>query len=315
MPTNLFYSWDLLNSSFAYHVPHFARLTRRFLFTALLSGVCLGLSTNAFAQQEVSVDQFTGPAYLSIPLGTASIQGAQITLGLNYATSGVKVNDTGGYAGMNWSLTGVPVINRVVRGLPDEISSVISGEGSRTGWLMGGTTSVPGRLTSLLNGATGYDAWTCLNNITGSGTATDMYDSEPDIFSYSLPGHSGKFVFDEQGVVRTIPYDPVIITRTSFSVPNGPTLPIGTFTIKTPEGATYVFSDCDYTTRRTVPPPAVAAPNTYNPIYFKKEYDCFKQTGGLTYATNWHITTISNRVNESIAFTYGTASYVTGASG
>ncbi len=214
---------------------------------SLIASFLLGGATAASAQQEVSVDQFSGTAHVGIPLSSASIQGATIGLGLDYSASGVKIDDDGGAVGTNWSLVGVPVISREVHGLPDDVVSQTSvGQGRRIGWLRGNQlSSVPGYIQPIINGATGSAAFSCLDNVHRNNSANEIYDTEPDIFSYSLPGHAGKFVFDEQGAVRTIPYDPVTITIT----PGNDQSTFSTFVIKTPEGVTYNFNECDFTSR------------------------------------------------------------------
>ena len=291
--------------------------------TTLVWAGLLLFGHRAQAQQEVYVDQFTGTAHVSIPLTAPAITGVSVPLGLNHSAKGVKVDDVGGLVGVNWALTGLPSISREVRGLADD---VWSSTGRRYGWLTSGTGN---RVNSFIS-STGCAAPPCaasesvvLNAFAAlypPATGTNVqgiYDSEPDVFSYSVPGHAGKFVFDVQGSqtdVRTIPYDPIEITwqpanETIRGTSSSVELRIGTFTIETPEGLTYQFNERGLEYKTVSSPNGTGGTGVSSPgEFFKKEYD-FMGYGELFYATSWQVTTIQNELREEITFSYDARIY------
>ena len=245
------------------------------------------------------------------------MSGVSVQLGLNYTASGMKVNDTGGEMGMNWTLTGVPIIRREVRGMPDDINTTgttgTNGVQSRKGWLAPGTSS---RVNIFLQSPTSdvpTDTTLALNAFLGLRSPAQV-DSEPDVFSYNLPGHSGKFVFDiHSGVptIRTIPYDPLIITFangrfTPYQSSQSFDVGLGCFTVQTPEGLKYRFDKMDCTSKEM---PYTSNPS--RPKFFRKGYDYLigiqppgSSADIMLYATAWHVSQVINQTGESMLFSY-----------
>lgn len=284
--------------------------------------------TPVAAQNEVSVDQFTGTANVAIPLTAVGIKDAGVSINLVYNGRGVKVNDQnssrmvsrtdgsfilkslpsdGSFVGTNWSLSGLPVIQREVRGLPDDIV-LITGAERRYGWLSSQgqayrnnitTTPTPAWSAAFPGIASAEaNAFDLIHQFEQpfSSTNSTMYDSEPDIFSYSFGGHSGQFVFDKQGEVHTMPYEPIdiLVTHTYG--------PITSILIRTPEGVSYTFNIRDELDKKT---------NTtqgQNLQYKIREYTAFNvlpgTTTALTYTTAWHASTIRNVIGEEITLAY-----------
>lgn len=268
-----------------------------------------GGNTAGWFPQEVSVDKFTGTAYVNVPLATVTAPGIALPVSLNYAASGVQVDDEGGNVGTNWSLQAGLSLRREVRGLPDDIQ-VLAGVESRYGWLRY-PSDVPGpgvRISQVpavaAPGGGGcspieQSAYANLNVLgplqrTGNGP-WPMYDTEPDIFYYAIPGHAGKFVFDEQGQVHTIPFDPITIIRGNFAGSG-----ISDFTIKAPDGNSYFFGPADVISQRT-------SPIITTPRFFRREFLHFQQAA-ISFTTAWHIARIQSPVNKLIEFNYETLS-------
>ena len=69
-----------------------------------------------------------------------------------------------------------------------------------------------------------------------------IYDVEPDIFSYSFPGHSGKFLFNQRDNFRAyiIPYSPIAVTKTQ------PTISTLNFDIVDESGIDYKFNNYEW---------------------------------------------------------------------
>ena len=194
---------------------------------AASSGYTAGSAAAGALPAEISIDKFTGTASFEVPIYTLTIPGFSLPVGLQYSATGVKVEDTGGEVGLNWSLQGGLGIHRQVRDIPDDVSFVDPGTPEhRYGWLRYPSGSPASRIDLVPTPPASFSAASCIpaeqNALTqllgfGSlnhvaGNAYDMYDTEPDVFSYAVPGYSGKFVFDGTGAVRLLPYAPIQIT-------------------------------------------------------------------------------------------------------
>lgn len=273
-------------------------------------GYKLGAAPTAgWFPQEISVDKFTGTAQVYLPLHTVQANGISVPIGLAYSATGVQVDDKGGKVGVNWALTGEVSISREVRGLPDDRVQT-SAYGSRYGWLVypAGTSSPSEKVGVVPDAPTSISAPGCtpnesiarekldeIGNLQPSTGARVLYDSEPDIFHYSLPGHSGKFVFDAQKRVRTIPYDHITITHTI-----DPTIGITSFTIRTADGTTYFFNISQKVSKTLVN-------ETANPNFFLREHRLYKFPSNFTtfdYNYSWLASTINTSSGETVQFEY-----------
>ena len=263
-------------------------------------------ATSGWFPQEISVDQFTGTALVGLPLATVAAPGIAVPVRLAYAATGVQVDDEGGSVGVNWTLQAGMSIRREVRGLPDDIRALTSTE-NRYGWLRYpvGTPAPDVRLAAVPNApaavsaagcdATEQTARTQLEQLgplqRSSSGPYNMYDTEPDIFYYSLPGHSGKFVFDAQGLVRTIPYDPITVTRSPIATNDG----IGSFTIKTPDGNSYFFGAPDVVSQTT-------SSIVSSPKFLLRDYYYFNLPSpqSIRFTTSWHISSIASPAQDEV---------------
>ena len=122
----------------------------------------------------------TGAANITIPLWDIKARGITIPIYLNYVTTGIRVNDISGEVGLGWTINTGPTITRVVNGLADESGEADPGHD----WFSLDPLSISCRLDSLKNYFEGN------------------WDFGPDIFSFSLPGESGTFLFDNSGKIH-----------------------------------------------------------------------------------------------------------------
>jgi hypothetical protein len=275
------------------------------------AGYKLGAAPTAgWFPQEISVDKFTGTAQVYVPLHTVQANGISVPIGLAYSATGVQVDDTGDKVGVNWNLTGEVSISREVRGLPDDRVET-SAYGSRYGWLVypDGASSPSDKIDAVPNAPASISATGCtfteatalqrlneIGNLQPSTGARTFYDSEPDIFHYSLPGHSGKFVFDEKGKARTIPYDRIDISHPTIDR----TIGITSFTIRTSDGTTHSFNVPQKVYKKLINV-------TANPNYFLREHRLHKlpnNTSTFDYNYSWLASAISNSSGETVRFNY-----------
>ena len=158
---------------------------------------------------EIPVDLYTGRTNINIPLLTISYNDIEIPISLSYHGGGVKVIDEAGTVGLGWTLNASGVVNRIVRGMPDElyINKEIAGY-SRLGELEIDTYSdFQGFINTIKDKPTDSDpigiAFSpsssekmLLQKMENYGMLYDEghYDSSPDNFLFSVQGLYGAFV-------------------------------------------------------------------------------------------------------------------------
>jgi hypothetical protein len=124
---------------------------------------------------ELPVTLNNGLVSISIPVYEIKTPKRTLPISLQYHAAGVKANDIASCVGLGWSLSGIFSISRVIKGMPDE-----EGRGILNNPLP--SSDAPG------------DQLKCFYyHQTNPTTSTD---GQADEFSYSLPGSSGKFMFN-----------------------------------------------------------------------------------------------------------------------
>ena len=127
---------------------------------------------------DLPINESTGMFIYNIPIYTYTAGNLSLPISLNYAGSGVKVNDISTWTGINWNLNAGGVITRTVHHKPDElVSQRIFSED----------------ITSL-NLSDAEDDAAILASYFNTG---NQYDTEPDIFSFSFLNYSGSFFLDK----------------------------------------------------------------------------------------------------------------------
>ena len=121
-------------------------------------------------------DNYTGLINVKVPLYEMNTGSGTIPISLNYITTGIRVDDLSSFVGLGWELSTGGKITRVVRGQPDNFEQL--------------------KQTSDL---------TTWNEGTFEWYTSNEWDTEPDVYYFDIPGHSGSFVFDGNGVAHTIP--------------------------------------------------------------------------------------------------------------
>lgn len=140
----------------------------------------------------IPVSYYTGIPSVTIPLWETKGRKLKIGLSLQYHASGIKVEDIAGWVGLGWSLNGGGVISRTVRGMADDRSM--------------GYLSLDGNSLPLINSdPSEFGLWDLPGETQEEQIQYLRYisenkrDAEPDIFSFSFNGRSGKFFFDPDG--------------------------------------------------------------------------------------------------------------------
>jgi len=112
---------------------------------------------------EITANSLTGVTPINIPLHTINANKLSLPISLSYNAAGVRVSDPASYVGMGWSLSAGGMISRAVVGIADE----------RDGGILNLT-----------------------NQLMLGQIADGRQDAEPDVFTYSFAGKSGKFIID-----------------------------------------------------------------------------------------------------------------------
>jgi YD repeat-containing protein len=153
-----------------------------------------------------SVNYADGAAGYNIPLYEYKTNNLSIPIGLTYNTNGTRVTQVASRVGLGWNLNAGGVVSRMVLGEPDGSSTFLRPPTEQT------------------------DAYSAQWQSFLERAGNEGYDTQPDIFTFSFGGYSGKFIIDGSQVVK-LDENNLIITG---GVTNG-------FTIITPDGAKYEF--------------------------------------------------------------------------
>ncbi|WP_396185645.1 RHS repeat domain-containing protein [Flavobacterium sp.] len=148
---------------------------------------------------DIAPGNYTGSTSVTVPIYTINSMGISLPISIDYHASGITVGQVSSRSGLGWiinvgnislskqiigteDLNNIPEYN-VIGFNPDALN--VSDNDYSTAFFATGIGGVPIR------------------------------DTQPDIFSFSINGMSGKFVKDSQGVNHMIPYNNIKISRTS----------------------------------------------------------------------------------------------------
>ncbi|NQY28977.1 MAG: hypothetical protein HRT69_05840, partial [Flavobacteriaceae bacterium] len=168
-----------------------------------------------------SVNESSGRVVKSIPLYNYQAGNLSIPLGLTYVGNGVKVDQQSNWTGTNWDLSYGGVVTRTLNHLADEKAT--------------------NRLTVAdIPSLTDPNNIDNINDILQGVNQTD--DLRPDVFTFTFPGYSGSFYFDNSGTPRLMDANTKLKIEFSSSITNGP---INTIVITTMSGVEYYFGGDD----------------------------------------------------------------------
>lgn len=179
---------------------------------------------------DTKVSYATGIPDINIPIYNITYGPLDIPLQLNYFAGGYRVTDVSNWIGLGWTLSADQMITRVIKGIPDE---------SNTGYFN------TGHELSYCANQDELDLSFPLHPCLLLQVANGDKDGEPDLFSYSFNGNSGKFYIgidtatsqlevrkiDETDLKITFEYDPMLMQGQRLK----------SFTIITPDGVKYKF--------------------------------------------------------------------------
>lgn len=132
-----------------------------------------------------NVNLFTGRVNYSATISDFKTSKLNLSVGVNFNSSGIKVQDVDGAVGIGWKLNAGGLITRYIRSLPDESTNGYCGA-NRIGGDNYGYYNSPNM--------------TWINNVMNNNNTKTTWDSEPDQFYFSFLGFSGLFVLTPDGV-------------------------------------------------------------------------------------------------------------------
>lgn len=243
------------------------------------------------------VSYYTGIPEISIPLYEIDVQGVKIPITLSYHASGIRMSQEATWVGLGWSLSCGGIISRTVRCGDDFYEYPESNSND----LEEGYLDAPE-----VSGAIDKEYF----------KSTSLFfnyklvkDSEPDIFFYSIPGGSGKFVIDKSR-------GPVLFTRGGNSSVKIELLgkksgKFGSYTFKITDtqGTQFFFDKKEKTT--VFSGSGQLNRNSFNATVF----DEFDQTvrnkyeTPFIYTSSWMLTKIVTPKGQEIVFNYDQEEY------
>ncbi|MGA6119348.1 hypothetical protein [Sphingobacterium anhuiense] len=180
----------------------------------------------------VPVGLFTGSSNISIPLTSIKMSDYEFPISINYNSSGIKVEELASSVGLGWSLNAYGNISVGVNGIADF---------SQYGFARLASTEfkLPDDfLTNHLSYIPQEYQGGAMYRL-GLGSAEGSIDTQPDIYSYSFNGNSGKFYFDQYGQAHTIPFNGFKIEQSNFG---------NNFSITDLKGIKYTFNEFESST-------------------------------------------------------------------
>lgn len=187
------------------------------------------------------VSHFNGEADVKIPVYTYSDRDFNLPIFLGYNGSGFMPSKRESIVGLSWYLnSGAGVITRKVNNRPDEKEGFpLQPSPELHGYYYGIKNNLINNKTKSelfdpQNGNLINDGWWTVNNC----------ELEPDDFTFSIPGYSGKFFIENNGTVRTSGNRPFKVDLSGFAIQlqtSGLNLPASTISVTTDDGYKYTF--------------------------------------------------------------------------
>lgn len=226
------------------------------------------------------VSHYTGIPNISVPLYEVVIDGFKLPINLNYHSSGIKVDQEASWVGLGWNLDIGGQVSRSIKCF-DDFLEYPSGYQS-AGYYDGPEANDPTLGSYYLQ-------------------QTLIKDSEPDIFYYSFPGGSGKFLLDKsRGAVLFEKNPNVKIDVLQNSLQNK------YFVITTPEGVKYEYSHRELT--KLYSASGSLNQNGTSGSKYDEGENYFAEMP-VRYVSTWYLSKITTATNREISFTYMQKNY------
>ncbi|MEQ9231337.1 MAG: hypothetical protein RIF46_11700, partial [Cyclobacteriaceae bacterium] len=212
-------------------------------------------SINKFT--ELPVGYYTGTPNISVPIIQLKCGLMNLPISLDYHASGLRVAEYSSWIGAGWTLKSGGVISRSIRGGTDERdlndsrgffygeTYFLNSDGTLNGTVLS-DCSQSRQFTNIEN-TPDYVPLNPMDYIIAG-----LWDTEPDRYSFSIPGRSGKFVFNHKGEIIELTSDDIeIIHPFQNTISGNMYMTDYNWSITTPDGLYYLFNDVERTTNNT----------------------------------------------------------------
>lgn len=241
-----------------------------------------------YAQTEMT--PYTGLPNISIPFHTITHKGVNIPISLTYSGGGVKVADIASWVGLGWNLQAGGLVTRTINWLPDDKST----------W---GYMNTIYDLQHFADNPDDPNTFPyCCEVDKHSDLLSDenvhQRDYEPDEFTYTIPGYSGTFYYDQNIS------DFVELPRTNVkinAVKNSSGKILG-FTIITPDGVQYQFGGSEEYLEKIKAVKSYSL--TMDGLFYSSNVKGYESTTDLYYQSWMLKKIIFPNTNDHIAFNY-----------
>ncbi len=199
-----------LKGHLLYNIILFLALIPRFsygqdqFFTNVIPPSPEAASLGKFIDHPVSL--YTGLPDTQVPLGTFNAGDLSIPIRLSYHAAGLKVEDIDSWTGAGWTLNAGGVLSRTIRGLNDELDNA--------GWFSDRAKAFLSRdyIQDCTFDAVG-DNHDYADYLELMFALAGGIDTQADLYYFSIPGSTGKFVFDQDRNMHLIPRQKVTISH------------------------------------------------------------------------------------------------------
>ncbi len=234
------------------------------------------------------VSHYTGVPQITVPLYDIVVDDYTLPLHLSYHASGIKAAQEASWVGLGWTLQAGGVISRTVKCYDDFLEYNHPLYPVKQGYY-----NAP-EITDSTDPSYYTVAWN------GSQFVNVLIiDSEPDIFYFSLPGASGKFLLDKSRGAVFFDKKANVKVDVLHDSTNG-----YHFRITTPDGVQYLF--------QTREPTAAYSSDGLLNSNTGTTYDDNPNSyinSPVTYTSSWYLTRITTATKREIHFTYERESY------
>lgn len=137
---------------------------------------------------DIPVNYHTGIPEINIPLYTVKEGSLSLPISLGYHGGGITVSEQASWVGTGWALNAGGVITRTVLGGPDESGSSNTEYGHFSNFGYSNYLTIGGNFGNSPNTVPAAN---------DEKFAYNIYDGEPDLYTYNFNGHVGKFYFSD----------------------------------------------------------------------------------------------------------------------
>ena len=210
---------------------------------------------------DIPVNYHTGIPEVNIPLYTIKEGPLTLPISLSYHGGGVPVMEPASWVGTGWALNAGGVITRTVMGAQDESGGGrvqyghFSDYGFSSYYTIGGGFLQGPRENGINDDIQGPASYQFLN---------DIYDGEPDLYTFNFNGYVGKFYFNDDRAPVLVNGEDLKIEyyypRDGVSTATSISANIQGFVITVPTGDKYYFGITDKSTPIGAPPIEITFP-------------------------------------------------------